>query len=234
MGANLLFHPRLSISSESELGSPAPGYFPLPIPLVEPSQWNPGSYNLSIPPVSIAYIQNIQSPIIQLISTFTIFIAASLYSYEFNSPSLAFLSNHQEQWVFNIEVVLEFFRKKGLLEFESALTEDILKKSKLGFIDFQGFLLPMVLPQSTLKIPPILTNWEQSVDEVLSSRAIKYFSNLHSPWREPLIPMQFPTLGWSNRSWFIFISLYLNFPQWPLFPGLWFFHEIWWDDLINK
>lgn len=34
----LLSHPRLSISSESELGSPAPGHFPLPVPPVSPSE----------------------------------------------------------------------------------------------------------------------------------------------------------------------------------------------------
>ncbi|KAK6135837.1 hypothetical protein DH2020_030445 [Rehmannia glutinosa] len=52
------------------------------------------------------------------------------------------------------EAVLEFLRKNGLSECESALMEDILeKKSQMGSSDFEKFLFPMVPTPPPLRIP---------------------------------------------------------------------------------
>lgn len=45
-----------------------------------------------------------------------------------------------------IEQVLEFLRKNGLSDAESALMDDILEKSQLASFDFQRFLFPIVPP----------------------------------------------------------------------------------------
>ncbi|KAK6156135.1 hypothetical protein DH2020_010383 [Rehmannia glutinosa] len=52
------------------------------------------------------------------------------------------------------EAVLDFLRKNGLSECESALMEDILeKKSQMGSSDFENFLFPMVPTPPPLRIP---------------------------------------------------------------------------------
>ncbi|KAL2555665.1 Protein kinase superfamily protein [Forsythia ovata] len=51
------------------------------------------------------------------------------------------------------ETVLEFLRKNGLSESESALMEDIMEKSQLGASDFEKFLFPMVPAPPPLKLP---------------------------------------------------------------------------------
>ncbi|CAA2975289.1 LAMMER dual specificity kinase [Olea europaea subsp. europaea] len=51
-----------------------------------------------------------------------------------------------------IEAVLEFLRKNGLSESESALMEDIIEKSQLGASDFEMFLFPMLPPPPALKL----------------------------------------------------------------------------------
>ena len=57
--------------------------------------------------------------------------------------------------VSDIESVLEFLRKNGFSDSESALKEDLLEKSKLRSFDFEKFLFPMVPPPPPLKIPAI-------------------------------------------------------------------------------
>ncbi|KAL7589827.1 uncharacterized protein LOC111919707 isoform X1 [Lactuca sativa] len=59
-----------------------------------------------------------------------------------------------EQQLSDIEQVLEFLRKNGLSDSESALMDDILEKSHLASFDFQRFLFPLVPPTiPSVKIP---------------------------------------------------------------------------------
>ncbi|KAK6122049.1 hypothetical protein DH2020_044208 [Rehmannia glutinosa] len=51
------------------------------------------------------------------------------------------------------EAVLEFLRKNGLSECESALMEDIMEKSQLGSSEFEKFFFPMAPPPPPLRIP---------------------------------------------------------------------------------
>uniref|UniRef100_A0A5B6YTN0 Putative dual specificity protein kinase CLK1 isoform X1 n=1 Tax=Davidia involucrata TaxID=16924 RepID=A0A5B6YTN0_DAVIN len=53
----------------------------------------------------------------------------------------------------DIEAVLDFLRKNGFSESESALMEDIFEKSDFRSFDFEKFLFPMVPPPPPLKIP---------------------------------------------------------------------------------
>nr|GLL28008.1 MAP kinase kinase kinase mkh1 [Ipomoea trifida] len=55
--------------------------------------------------------------------------------------------------VSDVEAVLEFLRKNGFTDSESALTEEIMERSQLGSFDYQSFLFPMVPPPPPLKIP---------------------------------------------------------------------------------
>nr|XP_043613571.1 dual specificity protein kinase CLK1-like [Erigeron canadensis] len=59
----------------------------------------------------------------------------------------------EKQQLSDIEQVLNFLRKNGLSESESALMDDILEKSHLGSFDFQRFIFPVVVPSS---LPPLL------------------------------------------------------------------------------
>lgn len=52
-----------------------------------------------------------------------------------------------------VEAVLEFLRKNGFLEAESALREDLAEKGELGSFDFEKFVFPMVPPPRPLRIP---------------------------------------------------------------------------------
>ncbi|PIN02433.1 U4/U6-associated splicing factor PRP4 [Handroanthus impetiginosus] len=52
-----------------------------------------------------------------------------------------------------LEQVLEFLRKNGLSESESALMEDVMNKGQLGSSDFETFFFPMAPPPPPLKIP---------------------------------------------------------------------------------
>lgn len=47
-----------------------------------------------------------------------------------------------------VEAVLDFLRKNGFTEAESALREDILEKGPLGSYEFEKFLFPMLPPLS--------------------------------------------------------------------------------------
>ncbi|KAL8539202.1 hypothetical protein ACS0TY_000993 [Phlomoides rotata] len=51
-----------------------------------------------------------------------------------------------------LDAVLQFFRKNGLSECESALMEDIVEKSRLQSSDFEKFCFPMVPPPPPLRI----------------------------------------------------------------------------------
>lgn len=55
--------------------------------------------------------------------------------------------------VSGVEAVLEFLRKNGLSDSESALMEDLLEKSELRSADFERFFFPMLPPPPPLKIP---------------------------------------------------------------------------------
>lgn len=51
------------------------------------------------------------------------------------------------------EAVLEFLRRNGLSECESALMEDIMEKSQLGSSELEKFFFPMSSPPPPLRIP---------------------------------------------------------------------------------
>ncbi|XP_052185866.1 uncharacterized protein LOC127797219 isoform X2 [Diospyros lotus] len=55
--------------------------------------------------------------------------------------------------VSDIEAVLEFLRRNGLSDSESALMEDVLEKPELRSFDFEKFLFPMVPLPPPLKLP---------------------------------------------------------------------------------
>ncbi|CAA0819365.1 Protein kinase superfamily protein [Striga hermonthica] len=54
-----------------------------------------------------------------------------------------------------LESVLEFLRKNGLSESESALTEDIIEKSQLASSEFEKFFFPMAPAPPSLRIPEL-------------------------------------------------------------------------------
>ncbi|KAL2317124.1 hypothetical protein Fmac_031000 [Flemingia macrophylla] len=51
-----------------------------------------------------------------------------------------------------VEAVLEFLRKNGLSEAESALREDIIENTDLGTFDYEKFFFPMVPPPPPVKL----------------------------------------------------------------------------------
>ncbi|KAK3228959.1 hypothetical protein Dsin_000840 [Dipteronia sinensis] len=53
----------------------------------------------------------------------------------------------------DVDAVIEFLRKNGLKEAESALKEDMIEKCDLGSFDFEKFLFPVLPP---VKIPATL------------------------------------------------------------------------------
>ncbi|KAB1217618.1 Serine/threonine-protein kinase ppk15 [Morella rubra] len=55
--------------------------------------------------------------------------------------------------VSHVEAVLEFLKKNGLSEAETALKEDMIEKGELGSFDFEKFFFPMVPPPRPLRIP---------------------------------------------------------------------------------
>lgn len=61
---------------------------------------------------------------------------------------------HSGMAVPDVEAVLEFLRKNGFSEAESALREDIVEKADLGSLDFEKFLFPMAPPPPPpLRVP---------------------------------------------------------------------------------
>lgn len=82
-----------------------------------------------------------------------------------NSHVTALLSRLQQQqqrfWVGlvvsmavsnGVEAVLEFLRKNGLSEAESALREDIIENTDLGTFDYEKFFFPMVPPPPPVRV----------------------------------------------------------------------------------
>ncbi|KAF8022142.1 hypothetical protein BT93_G2325 [Corymbia citriodora subsp. variegata] len=55
--------------------------------------------------------------------------------------------------VSDVEAVLEFLRKNGFSEAESALKEDLVEKRDLGSSDFEKFLFPMAPPPPPVRLP---------------------------------------------------------------------------------
>lgn len=55
--------------------------------------------------------------------------------------------------VSDVAAVLEFLRKNGFSEAESALKEDMTEKGEVGSFDFEKFLFPMVPPPPPVRIP---------------------------------------------------------------------------------
>lgn len=55
--------------------------------------------------------------------------------------------------VSHVEAVLEFLRKNGFTEAESALKVDMIEKVDLGSFDYEKFLFPMVPPPPPVRIP---------------------------------------------------------------------------------
>ncbi|KAJ7959644.1 Kinase family protein [Quillaja saponaria] len=55
--------------------------------------------------------------------------------------------------VSDVQAVLEFLRKNGFSEAESALKEDMVEKVDLGSLDYEKFLFPMVPPPPPVRIP---------------------------------------------------------------------------------
>ncbi|CAI8586318.1 unnamed protein product [Vicia faba] len=52
----------------------------------------------------------------------------------------------------SVEAVLEFLRKNGLSEAESALRQDIIEKTNLASFDFEKFFFPMIPPPPPVKL----------------------------------------------------------------------------------
>ncbi|KAL6131609.1 hypothetical protein ACLB2K_069983 [Fragaria x ananassa] len=71
-----------------------------------------------------------------------------------------------------VEAVLEFLKKHGFSEAESALREDMIEKGDLGSFDYEKFLFPMAPPLPPVRIP---SSFQRSkvlgVVEVSSSRS---------------------------------------------------------------
>ncbi|CAM8907736.1 unnamed protein product [Rhodiola kirilowii] len=59
--------------------------------------------------------------------------------------------------VSEVELVLEFLRKNGLTEAESALKLDLKEKNEVEVLEFENFLFPMLPP---VKIPASSQRWE--------------------------------------------------------------------------
>ncbi|CAN6565395.1 unnamed protein product [Malus baccata var. baccata] len=53
----------------------------------------------------------------------------------------------------DVSAVLEFLRKNGFPEAESALKEDMIEKGDLGSFDYEKFMFPMVPPLPPVRIP---------------------------------------------------------------------------------
>lgn len=65
----------------------------------------------------------------------------------------------------SVETVLEFLRKNGLSQAESALREDIIEKTNLASFDFEKFFFPMVPPPPPVKLRSISRSSEFPADE---------------------------------------------------------------------
>ncbi|KAJ8769417.1 hypothetical protein K2173_002907 [Erythroxylum novogranatense] len=80
---------------------------------------------------------------------------SSLSSFSTSSPGLTFTVMTQTgRFISELEAVLEFLRKNGLKESESALKEDMIEKTQLGSFNFEKFLfeLPPVRIPASLRL----------------------------------------------------------------------------------
>ncbi|XP_057979679.1 serine/threonine-protein kinase ppk15-like isoform X1 [Malania oleifera] len=90
--------------------------------------------------------------------------------------------------VSDVEAVLEFLRKNGFSEAESALREDFFEKSELGCFDFERFMFPMAPAPPPLRIPATgrLSETNSSSDDefvsVDSSASDAYSSEFTNPY----------------------------------------------------
>ncbi|XP_031264220.1 serine/threonine-protein kinase minibrain isoform X1 [Pistacia vera] len=74
--------------------------------------------------------------------------------YSNSRPSILPASSNSES---DVEAVIEFFRKNGFKEAESALKEDMMEKCDLGSFDYEKFLFPVLPP---VRIPTTLRRHE--------------------------------------------------------------------------
>lgn len=68
--------------------------------------------------------------------------------------------------VSDLELVLEFLRRNGLIEAAAALKEDMVERSQVGAFDFESFLFPIPPP---VKIPANLRRSEEEVEKGLKN-----------------------------------------------------------------
>ncbi|KAK4579529.1 hypothetical protein RGQ29_029268 [Quercus rubra] len=73
--------------------------------------------------------------------------------------------------VSDVEAVLEFLRKNGFSEAESALRQDMIEKGHLGAFDFEKFFFPMVPPPPPVRIPSSVRRTEIQGAAAESSRS---------------------------------------------------------------
>lgn len=62
-----------------------------------------------------------------------------------------------------MDAVLEFLRKYGLSESESALRQDVSERGGVASFDFESFVFPMVPPPPPVRIPGSLRQVEAAV-----------------------------------------------------------------------
>ncbi|KAL8218102.1 hypothetical protein R6Q57_021475 [Mikania cordata] len=85
----------------------------------------------------------------------------------------------------DVEQVLEFLRKNGLSDSESALMDDIIEKSQLGSFDFQGFIFPIVhppLPSLKFQVEEVDGSSDDEFVSVISSTTDLCSSEFTNPY----------------------------------------------------
>ncbi|KAJ9683834.1 hypothetical protein PVL29_016369 [Vitis rotundifolia] len=71
--------------------------------------------------------------------------------------------------VSDVDAVLEFLRKYGLSESESALRQDVSERGGVASFDFESFVFPMVPPLPPVRIPASSRRMEEAVGDTDSS-----------------------------------------------------------------
>ncbi|KAM1006145.1 hypothetical protein ACFX14_002996 [Malus domestica] len=73
----------------------------------------------------------------------------------------------------DVSAVLEFLRKNGFSEVESALKEDMIENDDLGSFDYEKFMFPMVVRLLPVRIPASFQRSEvQRGKECLGSSSV--------------------------------------------------------------
>ncbi|KAG4953290.1 hypothetical protein GLYMA_14G058900v4 [Glycine max] len=80
-----------------------------------------------------------------------------------------------------VEAVLEFLRKNGLSEAESALRQDIIENNDLGNFDYEKFFFPMVPPPPPVRVRSFSRLSELSADGNCSKSSSDEFVSIGSP-----------------------------------------------------